>query len=36
MLEFSKTLMYKVLYDYVKQKYEKPKLRYIDTDCFIV
>ena len=37
MLELSKILMYEFSYDYVKPKYgEKIKLRYMDTDSFIV
>ena len=36
-LELSKMLMYKFLYDYVKPKYgEKEKLCYVDSDSFIV
>ena len=35
-LELSKILMYKSLYDYVKPKYgKKAKLCYIDTESFI-
>ena len=36
-VELSKILMYELWYDYVKLKYdEKAKLRYMDTDSFIV
>ena len=35
-LELSKILMYEFWYDYVKPKYEKAKLCYMDTDNFIV
>ena len=36
-LELSKILPYKFLYDYVKPKYgKKAKLRYMDTNSFIV
>ena len=36
-LELSKIAMYEFWYDYVKPKYEeKAKLRYMDTDSFIV
>ena len=35
MLDLSKTLMYEVWYDYVKQKYgENAKICYMDTDSF--
>ena len=37
LLELSKTVMYEFWYDYVKSKYgQKAKLRYMDTDSFIV
>ena len=36
LLELSKILMYKFWYDYVKPKYEKAKLCYMDIDSFIV
>ena len=37
MLELSKILMYEFWYGYVKPKYgEKIRLRYMDTDSFIV
>ena len=36
-LDISKTLMYEFLYDYIKPKYrDKPKLRYMDTDSFVI
>ena len=36
-LDLSKTVMYKVWYDYVKLKYDKnAKLCYMDSDSFIV
>ena len=35
-LELSKILMCKFWYDYVKPKYEKAKLCYMDTDSLIV
>ena len=36
-LELSKTVMYEYWYNYVKAKYEeKAKLRYINTDSFMV
>ena len=36
-LELSKPVMYEFWYDYVKPKYrEKSKLRYMDTDNFIL
>ena len=36
-LDISKTLMYKLWYDYLKPKYEdKIKLCYLDTDSFII
>ena len=36
-LDISKTLMYKVWYDYIKPKYEdRAKLCYTDTDIFII
>ena len=36
-LDISKTLMCEFLYDYIKPKYrDKPKLRYMDTDSFVI
>ena len=35
-LELSKILMCEFWYDYVKPKYEKAKLCYMDTDSLIV
>ena len=36
-LEISKTLMYKLWYDYIKSKYgDNVKLCYMDTDSFIM
>ena len=35
-LKLSKILMHEFWYDYVKPKYEKAKLCYMDTDSFIV
>ena len=36
-LDISKTLMYEFWYDYIKPKYQdKVKLRYMDTDSFII
>ena len=36
-LDISKTLMYELLYDYVKPKYkDKAKLCYMDTDSFVI
>ena len=36
-LDISKTLMYELLYDYVKPKYkDKAKLCYMDTDSFAI
>ena len=36
-LDISKTLMYKLWYDYFKPKYgDRAKLCYIDTDSFII
>ena len=37
LIDISKTLMYKLWYDYIKPKYqEKAKLCYMDTDSFII
>ena len=36
-LDISKTLMYELLYDYVKPNYkDKAKLCYMDTDSFVI
>ena len=36
-LDISKTLMYKLWYDYIKRKYQdKAKVCYMDTDSFII
>ena len=36
-LDISKTLMYKVWYDYIKTKYgDRAKLCYTDTDSFVI
>ena len=37
MLDISKTLIYDVLYDYIKPKYQdNAKLCYMDTDSFVI
>ena len=36
-LDISKTLMYKLWYDYIKPKYDdKARTLYIDTDIFVI
>ena len=35
-LDISKTLMYKSWYDYIKPKYDRGKLCYIDTNSLII